>query len=93
MRDVDITETGLTCAAERFPEAVATMRRLVETDRQFREICEEYGLARQSLAGFEARADAANRPEIGDYRTLIVELEQEIGRFLKAAGPLGPGRP
>ena len=91
MPDVDITESGLARAAARFPESATTMRRLVETDRHFREICEEYGLAQQSLAGFEARADAADRPEIGDYRTLIVELEEEIDCFLKAAGPLGPG--
>ena len=52
----------------------------------FREICEEYALAQQSLAGFEARLDAAERPEIADYRTVIVELENEIYRFLREAG-------
>ncbi len=28
-------------------------------------------------------------PEIGDYRTVIAELESEIDRFLKEAGPKG----
>ena len=51
----------------------------------FREICEEYALAQESLARFEARPDAAERPEIGDYRTVIAELESEIDRFLREA--------
>ncbi|HMQ91529.1 hypothetical protein [Amaricoccus sp.] len=70
----------------RFPAAAAALLRLAGKDPRFREICEEYGLAQQSLARFEARPDAAQRPEIGDYRVLIAEIEDEIGRFLKAAG-------
>ena len=65
------------------------LRRLALTDPAFREICEEYALAQQSLARFEARSDAAERPEIGDYRTVIAELEGEIDRFLREAGPRG----
>ncbi len=87
MADADIAQTGLTQAVARFPGAAATLRRLAATDPRFREICEEYGLARQSLAGFEARPDAGQRPEIGDYRVVIAELESEIDRLLKEAGP------
>ena len=58
---------------------------LVLSDPPFRGICEEYALAQQSLARFEGRADAAERPEVGDYRRLIAELEAEIGGFLQAA--------
>lgn len=83
MADADIAHAGLARAIARFPGAAATLRRLVLTDPLFREICEEYALAQQSLASFEARPDAAERPEIGDYRTVIAELEDEIDRFLK----------
>jgi hypothetical protein len=83
----DIAQRGLARAVARFPEAAATLRRLALTDPAFREICEEYALAERSLAGFEARLDAAERPEIGEYRTVIAELETEIGRVLKEAGP------
>ena len=55
--------------------------RLALADPAFREICEEYALAQESLARFEARPDAAERPEIGDYRTVIAELEGEIDRI------------
>ena len=64
-------------------------KRLALTSPDFREICEEYALAQHSLAGFEARLDAAERPEIGDYRTVIAELESEIDRFLREAGLRG----
>ncbi|MER2509991.1 MAG: hypothetical protein ABTQ27_14720 [Amaricoccus sp.] len=86
MAKADIAEAGLARAMERFPEAAPALRRLARTAPEFCEICEEYALARQSLAGFEARADAAERPEIGDYRTVIAELEREIDRLLKEAG-------
>jgi hypothetical protein len=82
----DFAKTGLAQAVARFPEAAAVLRGLALTDPGFREICEEYALAQQSLAGFEARLDAAERPEIADYRTVIVELENEIYRFLREAG-------
>ena len=61
----------------------------MQTNREFREICEEYAFAQRSLAGFEARLDAAERPEIGDYRAVIAELENEIDRYLRGAGPKG----
>jgi len=86
MAVTDIAQTGLAQAAARFPESAAALHRIALTDAEFREICEEYALAQQSLAGFEARPDAAERPEIGEYRTVIAELESEIDRFLKGAG-------
>ena len=89
MGDADFAQTGLAQAAARFPEAAGALHRLALTDPEFREICEEYALAQQSLAGFEARLDAADRPEIDDYRTVIAELENEIDRFLMDAGPKG----
>ena len=89
MANVDIAEAGLARAVERFPEAAGTLRRLARSDPDFREICEEYALAQTSLAQFEARPDASERPEVGDYRTVIAELENEIDRFLKKTGPKG----
>jgi len=89
MTEVHIARTGLARAVARFPEAASTLRRLALNDPAFREICEEYALAQQSLAGFEARPDAAGRPEIGEYRTIISELESEIDQLVKAVGPEG----
>jgi len=88
MADAEIAQ-GLAHAIARFPKSAATLRRLALTNRTFRELCEEYALAEWSLAGFEARLDAAERPEIGDYRTVIAELESEMDRFLREAGISG----
>jgi hypothetical protein len=85
MAKADIAKTGLAQAAARFPEAAARLRRLALADPGFRDLCEDYGLARESLARFEARPDAAERPEIREYRSVIAELEGEIDRFLKEA--------
>ena len=89
MAEADIAQAGLAQAVARFPEAAAALRRLALTDPEFREICEEYALAQRSLAGFEARLDAAERPEVGEYRTVIAELEGEIDRLVKEARPKG----
>ncbi len=89
MAKADIAQTGLAQAAARFPAAAARLRRLALADPGFRELCEEYGLARQSLARFEALPDAAERPEVTDYRSVIAELEGEIDRFLREARPGG----
>jgi hypothetical protein len=89
MAKADIAEAGLARAVERFPGAAATLQRLALADPEFREICEEYALAQECLARFEARPDAAERSEISDYRTVIAELETEIDRILKEAGPKG----
>ena len=83
MADTDIAQAGLARAVARFPEAATALRRLALTDAVLREICEDYALAQESLAAFEARLDAAERPEIGDYRTIIAEIEGEIDRRLK----------
>jgi hypothetical protein len=87
MADADIARTGLARAVAQFPEAAAALRELAQTDEEFREICEEYALAQESLARFEARPDAAERSEIGDYRTVIAELENEIDRYLREGRP------
>ena len=89
MARADIAQTGLAQAAARFPGAAPKLRRLALADPGFRELCEDYGLARESLARFEARPDASQRPEISDYRIVIAELEIEIDRFLRGARPGG----
>lgn len=85
MADARISQTGLDRVLARFPEAAASLRRLALSDPEFREICEEYALAQRSLANFQARPDAAERPEVGDYQSVIAELEIEIGRCLREA--------
>jgi hypothetical protein len=81
--------TGLEHAVIRFPGQAQLLRNLALKDRAFRSLCEDYALARASLAGFEALPEAAERGEIADYRAVVAELEAEIARFLTAAGRAG----
>ena len=87
MTEADIARAGLSLAVARFPAEAATLRRLVLAHMEFRELCEEYALALQCLARFEALPDAAERSEVGEYRAVIAEMEQEIDRFVKGAVP------
>jgi hypothetical protein len=87
MAEAGIARAGLSLAVARFPAEAARLRRLALAQREFRELCEEYALARESLARFEARPDAAERSEVGEYRTVIAELEREIDRYLNEAKP------
>ena len=68
---------GAAALAARAAEAATGLRRPALSDAVFREICEEYALAQESLAAFEARHDVAERPEVGDYRTIIAAIEGE----------------
>jgi len=69
----------------RFPKDAALIRRLVLKSEMFRGICEEYELARESLSWFEARQDAPTRPEVADFRSIILGLEREIEQFIANA--------
>jgi hypothetical protein len=71
-------------AIHRFPERAELLRHLIVQDQTIRSICEDYALAVATLAAFEARTDAASRPEICEYRTVIAELESELARVLAA---------
>lgn len=87
MARADSAQAGVELVAARFPEEVGRLQRLVVTDPTFRELCEEYGLAQESLAAFEAMPDAAERAEVPDYRSVIAELETEISRYLGGTLP------
>lgn len=85
MTDTHASRTDLKHVLERFPEDTLRIRRLFLADATFRSVCEDYGLARDSLARFESFPDAAQRPEVDDYRTVIAELEAEITALLRAS--------
>jgi hypothetical protein len=80
--DADARQCGLTMAIHRFPDQADLVRRLIVQDPTIRSICEDYALALATLAAFEARADAASRPEVVEYRNVIAELESELAKIL-----------
>lgn len=59
------------------------IRRLLLSSPEFRSVCEDYSVAQDALAHFRERPDAHERPEIGEYETLIRELEAEIAALVE----------
>lgn len=73
---------GLAPVIKRFPQHGLAIREAFLEDESFRSVCEDYALACETLARFEARPDADRRPEIPDFQAVIAELEGEITRLL-----------
>ncbi len=72
----------LSLVLERFPGRGLVIRENFLRDESFRELCEDYALACETLVRFEALPDADQRPEVPDYRSVISELEEEIAAMV-----------
>jgi hypothetical protein len=77
-------KTQLARVLERFPEAIQAIRKAFLRDDRFRTACEDYALACDCLARFEALPDAEGREEVADYRSVIAELETELAALLSS---------
>lgn len=86
MTDPEGSRLDLTQVLELFPDHAARIRRLAVVDETFSSICEDYALAKATLAHLEAfEATDQRAAEIADYRDLVADLEREIGVALKDA--------
>jgi hypothetical protein len=83
MGETVILQTDLALIIGLFPDDARSIRRIYTADSGFRSLCDDYRLARASLARFEARPDAETREEIPEYRDIIAELETEIEQRLR----------
>lgn len=70
---------------KRFPGDAALIARLLVENETFRAVCEDYALARSTLANLEQPKEAREPPEVADYRSLVAELEKEIAEALRNA--------
>lgn len=82
MEDMPTSPSGLDIALSRFPQSALRLRKLALADQEFRSLCEDLGLACESLARLERQAGMVDRPELDEYRHVIAELEQEISTLL-----------
>jgi hypothetical protein len=69
-------------AIERFPDQAHLIGRLAEQYETFRSLCEDHQLAADTLDTLIATRPADNKL-IGEYRTLVAELEADIAESLK----------
>lgn len=80
----------LNMVLENFPSHSQLILALSLSDRLFRSLLEDLLLAQESLARFEARPDADQRPEIPEYKTIIRELQDDVQAYL-ATSETPPG--
>ena len=86
MADPEGVRLDLRQVLELFPDQNSLVRRLVVVDETFRSICEDYALAKATLATLEAgKPTDQQAAELADYRVLIADLERELGEALKNA--------
>jgi len=76
----------LSALLQRFPEHSTLLRRRVLEDVVFRELCEDYALARLTLDALNGAQTAAGQAErIAEYIGIVEELELEISESLMSA--------
>jgi hypothetical protein len=75
---------------ERFPTCQQQIERLSREDADFREMCQDYDLAAQTLARW-SRSLPKTEARIQEYQLLLQELEAEIYEALADAKQTGYG--
>lgn len=87
MSDSDASRLDLTEVLARFPHCAPLIRRLVVADESFWSVCEDYALARATLAKLQARPqDDQDAEKVAEYVALVADLEREITEALRRAG-------
>jgi hypothetical protein len=79
----------LSAAMVRFVDVAELIRARSAADEALRDLCEDYRLARETLARLR-RAKPKRTAQIAEYSVFASELEDEIIRHL--LGSNGPGR-
>jgi hypothetical protein len=67
---------------QRFPGRPGEIVRYCLEDESFRALCEDYGLAAETLRRLETVERSQVESRIAEYRSLLDDLEREIAREL-----------
>ena len=90
-------QEALAAATRRFPRFALPIRRLIETDERFRDICEELADADLALAAVGSAPAALRAARQAEWQELIdrlvVELEAAIDADASARGRRSISRP
>ena len=70
---------------ERFPQDAALVARLLAEDEGFRNLCEDFVLAKTTLFQLETLQRERELTKIAEYRQIVAELENEIVEVLRCA--------
>ncbi len=86
MPDPEASRIDLTQVLERFPTRAALIKRLSSENEAFRGICEDFALARSTLARLSTLAEPErNATVIADYESVVADLERDITAALQRA--------
>ena len=69
----------------RFPGESVILARLLAVDDAFRNVCEDYSLAKATLAELERFQGPQELLRIAEYRQIILELAGEIAKAIESA--------
>jgi len=76
----------LSAVLQRFPEEAGLIRRLVLENPTFRELCDDYALARTTLETLNVTSAGEKQAEkIADYVSFVSELEEELSELVENA--------
>ena len=90
MPEPEASRLDLTQVLERFPDRAALIGRLLGESDAFRGLCEDFALARSTLARLLSVAEhERNVPVISDYESVVAELESDIATALRRADAAG----
>lgn len=77
-----MTQDAIRLVIEVYPDMASVVRRLYLADQSFRDLCEDFASVQVTLTGLARHPDQASRPGIVEYRRLVNDLTQDIGKYL-----------
>ena len=77
-------DPALASVRERFPGLGKQILELAPRDQKFRDVCDDYCLAKAALTDFERSPSQGNGQVVAEYIQLVADLESEILDLLKS---------
>lgn len=71
----DMTRPAIQIVIEAHPEMASAVRRLYLADQSFRDLCQDFAAAQATLGGLATHPAHESRPEVVEYRRLVLDLD------------------
>jgi hypothetical protein len=77
-------QEGFVAATRRFPRFELAIKRLLETDENFRDICEELAEAEVALSAIQTAPEVTRSARQAEWQELILRLAGEVETALRS---------
>jgi len=81
-----VPEAYMTMVSRLFPGHAAAVKRLADDSERFQSMCEDYGLAAETLSSLEIRNLPQDVERMREYRVLVRDLERDLAEVLQVSG-------